>query len=169
MYAKYNKTANRAVYEILSKMSGDDREKDRGSYYGSLSGLFLHIMGGTRFFLGMYKDALKSNDAALKAFASAEKLSIHEGAVSDAQWQELSATLETLDTAYVNMVEALSSADMALPVTIDWYEGNPPEVPLEFMIHQLVAHNTHHRGQISQILDSLKIDNDYSGIGPDCM
>jgi uncharacterized damage-inducible protein DinB len=32
------------------------------------------------------------------------------------------------------------------------------------MLQQIVVHGTHHRGQISQILDSLKIDNDYSGI-----
>jgi uncharacterized damage-inducible protein DinB len=32
------------------------------------------------------------------------------------------------------------------------------------MLHNLGAHGTHHRGQISQILDELKIDNDYSGI-----
>jgi uncharacterized damage-inducible protein DinB len=32
------------------------------------------------------------------------------------------------------------------------------------MLEQHVAHNTHHRGQISQILDSLKIENDFSGI-----
>jgi uncharacterized damage-inducible protein DinB len=32
------------------------------------------------------------------------------------------------------------------------------------MLYNLTAHGTHHRGQISQILDELKIDNDYSGI-----
>jgi uncharacterized damage-inducible protein DinB len=32
------------------------------------------------------------------------------------------------------------------------------------MLHNLSAHGTHHRGQISQILDELKIDNDYSGL-----
>jgi uncharacterized damage-inducible protein DinB len=32
------------------------------------------------------------------------------------------------------------------------------------MLLQLTAHNTHHRGQVSQILDELKIDNDYSAI-----
>jgi uncharacterized damage-inducible protein DinB len=35
---------------------------------------------------------------------------------------------------------------------------------LSFMISQLVVHGTHHRGQISQILDELKIDSDFSGI-----
>jgi uncharacterized damage-inducible protein DinB len=49
-------------------------------------------------------------------------------------------------------------------VKLDWYKGKPATVPLSVMLQQLVTHNLHHRGQISQILDSLKIDNDYSGI-----
>jgi len=58
MYAKYNKVGNRTVYDLLDKMSNDDREKDRGSYYGSLSGIFRHIIGGTQYFLGIYKNRL---------------------------------------------------------------------------------------------------------------
>jgi len=169
MYAKYNQKGNRVIYDTLSKMSGEDREKDRGSYYRSLSGLFCHIMGGTLFFLGMFTDVLKNNDAASKALAAIKGLSVPEGSLDDAQWKKLADVMDTVDAAYVKMAEALSDADMALPVKVEWYGGNPAEVPLLFMFHQLVAHNIHHRGQISQILDSLKIDNDYSGIGIDCI
>ena len=169
MYAKYNLAGNRSVYNILSKMSNDEREKDRGSYYKSLSELFRHNMGATQYFLGMYKGVLKNNDAAIKAIDSIEGVSVPEGTLGDSQWKELDAVLNKIDTAYVKMAEALSDSDMVLVLKIDWYGGNPPEVPLSFMLHQLVIHNTHHRGQISQILDSLKIDNDYSGINPDCI
>ena len=169
MYAKYNQAGNRTIYDILSKMSNDDREKDRGSFYKSLSGLFCHILGGTSYFLGMYKEALKNNGSAQKALASLEGVTVPEGALNDAQWKELKTALDTIDAAYVHMAEALSEADMAQPVKVDWYGGNPPDIPLAVMLHQLAVHNTHHRGQISQILDSLKIDNDYSGIGLDCM
>jgi uncharacterized damage-inducible protein DinB len=55
---------------------------------------------------------------------------------------------------------------MKLPVKIDWFGGNPAEITVSFLLSQLVVHNIHHRGQISQILDSMKIDNDYGGIDP---
>ena len=165
MFAKYNQAGNKAICDILGKMTNDEREKDRGSYYGSLSGLFRHIIGGTCFFLGMHKSALGSNAAALKALAPLESLSRPpEGPISEAQWKELISALDTADAAYVAMTEVLSDADLALPLKIEWYGGNPASVPLSFMFHQLVVHNTHHRGQISKILDSLKIENDYSGI-----
>jgi len=165
IYAKYNQEGNKIILDLLDKMSNDDREKNRDSFYGSLSGLFRHIVGGTQFFLGIYKTALSSNAAALKAISAIENLPRQpEGSLSEAQWKELKSAASAVDAAYVGMVEALSESDLSLPVKIEWYGGNPASVPLSFMLSQLVVHNTHHRGQISQIFDSLKIDNDYSGI-----
>jgi uncharacterized damage-inducible protein DinB len=162
MYAKYNEAGNKAVYDILSKLGNEEREKDRGSYYGSLSGLLRHVIGGTRFFLGMYGAVLSGKAAdSLKVLDSA---SFPEGSLTEAQWEKLGGTLAVIDGAYVNMAAALTEADCRIPLKTEWYGGNPGEVPLSFMLSQLVVHNTHHRGQISQVLDSLKIDNDYSGI-----
>jgi uncharacterized damage-inducible protein DinB len=162
MYAKYNEAGNRAVYDILSKLGNEEREKDRGSYYGSLSGLLRHVIGGTRFFLGMYGAVLGSKAAG--ALNVLDAASWPDGTLTEEQWEKLGRTLETVDRAYVNMAAALTEQDLSLPLKTEWYGGNPAEVPLSFMLSQLVLHNTHHRGQISQILDSLKIDNDYSGI-----
>ncbi|MDR1147406.1 MAG: damage-inducible protein DinB [Spirochaetaceae bacterium] len=165
MYAKYNQAGNKTVYDLLDKMSNDDREKDRGSFCGSLSGLFRHIISGTRFFLGIYKAALSGNTAAAKAISAVETIpKVPEGALSGAQWKELGSIMAAVDAVYVSMAEALKESDLNLPVKVEWYGENHPSVPLSFMLSQLLVHNTHHRGQISQILDTLKIDNDYSGI-----
>jgi uncharacterized damage-inducible protein DinB len=175
IYAKYNQAGNRAIYGILSSLTGEEREKERGSYYGSLSGLLRHVLGGTKFFLGMYKGALADDSgansgegsAAFKALSGVDSISSppDKGVLNEGRWKELGAALEAVDAAYVNMAQALTEEDLSRPVKINWYGGNPASVPLSFMLSQLVVHNAHHRGQISQILDSLKIDNDYSGIG----
>ena len=163
MYARYNQAGNRKIYDILNGMSNEEREKDRGSYYGSLSGLFRHTLGGTWFFLDMFRTPLAGNAAALKSIAALPPLPA-EGPLTEAQWKELGAVLEAVDVAYIGMAEALSVTDLQLPVKLEWYGGNPDSVPLVFILSQLLVHNTHHRGQISQVLDSLKIDNDFSGI-----
>jgi uncharacterized damage-inducible protein DinB len=162
--AKYNREANKTVLAILDKLSNEDREKERGSYYGSLSGLVRHILGGTSFFLGMFKTALPGNAAALKALAPLEGLSVPEGPLTEAQWKGLAAAFEAADGAFINLVAALSDEDFKAPVKVDWYGGKPASAPLYFMLQYFIAHGTHHRGQASQILDELKIDNDYSGI-----
>jgi uncharacterized damage-inducible protein DinB len=165
MYAKYNYAGDKTIYGLLDKMSNEDREKDRGSFYSSLSGLFRHIIGGTRFFLGIYKATLGGNTAAERAISVIENLpQLPEGPLSEVQWKELESTMAAIDAAYVGMAEALKESDLNLPVKIEWYGGNPASTPLSFMLGHHLVSNTHHRGQISQILDSLKIDNDYSGI-----
>jgi uncharacterized damage-inducible protein DinB len=163
MFAEYNREANRKVFALLDKLSGDEREKDRGSYYKSLSGLFMHVVGVNKFFMGLYKGALSGKPAALKIVEDALAIGLPEGKLSDAQWKEVSASFPKLDDALVNLTDALDEKDFSLPVK--WFTGDPATVPLSFMLHQLTAHNIHHRGQISQILDELKIDNNYSGIG----
>jgi uncharacterized damage-inducible protein DinB len=163
-FARYNREADQAVVSIMKDISHDEREKDRGSYYKSLSGLLVHILGGTKFFLGMFKTAVPHNDAAVKAADAVDGIALPEGPLSEALWKQLQADIAAADDAYVKFVAALTDADMKAPLKIDWYGGNPAAVPLYFMLQQLTAHGTHHRGQISQILDALKIENDYSGI-----
>jgi uncharacterized damage-inducible protein DinB len=162
-FAKYNQEANKKVLDLLDKLSNEEREKERGSFYHSLSGLIRHVGGGTLFFSGLFRGALGSAPA-VKALGALDKISFPKDSLSEAQWKQAAADLQALDQALVDFTAALSEADLAAPVKLDWYGGNPADVPLSFMFYQLTAHNTHHRGQISQILDELKIDNDYSGI-----
>jgi uncharacterized damage-inducible protein DinB len=166
MFAKHNKEADKAFLAVLNRLSNEEREKARGSYYKSLSGLAAHIMGGTLFFLGMFREAAGKNAAALKALCPLEKITAPGGKLTPAQWKKFAADLGTVDDAYVKFVSALSEAEFKIQMKTDWYNGKPASVPLYFMLGQLVSHGTHHRGQISQILDKLKIDNDWSGIGP---
>jgi uncharacterized damage-inducible protein DinB len=162
--ALYNQAADKAFLSILNGLSNDERERDRGSYYKSLSGLAAHILGGTVHILGMFKDAVAQNDAASRALAALQAVSLSRGPFSEAQWKQLAADIETADSAYIDFAKALTDADLQSPVKVAWYKGNPDSVPLFFMLNQATTHGTHHRGQISQILDAMKIDNNYSGM-----
>ena len=163
-FAKYNEEANKTIAGILGKLSNDDREKDRKSYYKSLSGLYRHNVGGTVFFLSVFASAVHENKEAQKALEGLAKYEDFTGKLSETQWKKVLSFSKIADKALVDFISALKEEEFSAPVKIEWYKGKPPSVPLWFMLQQHAAHNTHHRGQISQILDSLKIDNDYSGI-----
>jgi uncharacterized damage-inducible protein DinB len=163
-FARYNEEANKTIAGILDKLTNDDREKSRKSYYGSLSGLFMHNTGGTVYFLSLFGAAVPGNAEAQKALAPLAKVEELKGKLDEAGWKKALSNAKIVDKALVGFIEALKDKDFEAPVKIDWYGGKPAEVPLRFMLQQHVAHNIHHRGQISQVLDSLKIDNDYSGI-----
>ncbi|MDR1390344.1 MAG: damage-inducible protein DinB [Treponema sp.] len=126
------------------------------------SGLFRHIIESTNYTLRLCR-ALK-NRVVQKALVSLDGISLPNDGLYEAQWKSLKSALETIDNGFVNFIGALEDGDLKAPVKIDWYDGNPADVPLCFMLHNLSVHGTHHRGQISQILDELKIDNNYSGL-----
>jgi uncharacterized damage-inducible protein DinB len=167
IFASQNADANAKIISILDKLSNEDREKDRGSYYGSLSALVRHILDGTRFLTSLFTKTFAANGGAAKALAIISGLpKTPEGALDAKQWETLCAAVKEADAAYISLTEALTDADLAASVEAPIFGGNPASVPAAFMFQNLVAHNLHHRGQISQILDSLKIDNNYSGISP---
>jgi len=163
-FAKYDQEANKTVAGILEKLSNEDREKDRKSYYKSLSELFRHNTGCTVYFLSMLKEAVPNNSNAQKALQPLAKFKELNGKLNEDQWKQAVAQSKIIDKALVDFISALEEEDYEAPVKLDWYKGRPPAAPLWFMLEQQTAHNTHHRGQISQILDSLKIEHNFSGI-----
>lgn len=161
MYARSTKQTNASVLALLDGLSNEAREEDRKSYYKSLSGLARHILDGTIYFQGLFRASFPE---AAKLLKPAEGLAVPEGALSSGQWEELKASVERADRATIDLIEALGEKELGHPIKLDWYDGKPASVPFFFLAHQLFEHGTHHRGQISQILDELGVEHDFSGI-----
>jgi uncharacterized damage-inducible protein DinB len=162
MYARYTRRANASVFALLDALSLEARNENRKSYYKSLSGLASHVGGCALYFHGLFR---ASFPAAAKALKSAEGLKVSEKSeLSSTEWSELEKACAIADQATIDLVQALNEEELAHPVNLDWYDGKPDAVPLCFLAHQLFVHGTHHRGQISQILDEMGIEHDFSGI-----
>jgi uncharacterized damage-inducible protein DinB len=161
IFAKQSADANAAVIALLDKMPAPEREKERGSYYHSLMELVRHILGGTGFLCGTIKDAVASNSAAQTALKTLSDL---PRLPEKPEWDALKKTLAQADAAFIELTKALGEDCLNAQVDAAFFKWGVPSVPVAFMLQQLIAHNLHHRGQISQILDELKIDNNYSGI-----
>jgi len=162
MYARYAKRANESAFSLLDGVSNEALNEDRKSYYGSLAGLAAHIVGATLYFHSLYRASSPAVAAALKATEGLK--TPHDKEVSPAEWLELRRIGKSADQATIDMIQALDDGALNTPVRLDWYGGDPDAVPLGFLAHQLFVHGTHHRGQLSQILDSMGIEHDYSGI-----
>jgi uncharacterized damage-inducible protein DinB len=163
MYARYLQDKDKKIYALLDGLSNADREKDRGSYYKSLSGLFRHFSGGAGFLVGMCAAALPEGSAAKKAGVF-DKVDIPEGELTEAQWKALKPIMEKADQTVVDFTSKLTEDELKVPAKAPWMKE---PVPLFFMLNMFITHQIHHQGQVSQILDELKIDNDYSGLAPD--
>ena len=163
-FAKFNEESNKVIAAELGKLDNKEREKNRKSHFGSLSEIFRHNTGATVYFLSLYKTAVLNNADAIKALEALSKITMLKGNLTEDQWKKAVANSKIADKALIEFISALKDRDFEASVEVNWYKGKPPAAPLWFMLQQQVTHNTHHRGQISQIFDSLKIENDFSGI-----
>ncbi|MDR1932257.1 MAG: DUF664 domain-containing protein [Spirochaetales bacterium] len=163
MYAQYMEKTNAVIVELLSKLNEAERERDRGSYYKSLSGLARHILSAAVYFQGLFASALSPDSKAVKAL-KAVKVTIPEKKVDDAEWKILAESFAKVDAATLKFIRALDESEYTLKAKVPWYNGKPSSVPVFFLFNQLVMHTVHHQGQISQILDELKVQHDFSSI-----
>lgn len=161
MYARYAERADSDVVKLYGGLSLEARNADKGAYYGSLNGLLGHLLGGTLYFHSLYRASHPGTFPASERIAA---LSSSEEALDEAGWEKLKRSLAEADRASVDLASSLDEKGLSLPIKLDWYGGNPAEVPLGFLFNQMIVHGIHHRGQISQILDEMKVEHDFSGI-----
>jgi uncharacterized damage-inducible protein DinB len=158
-YAKYLQDKDKKIYALLDGLSNEDREKERGSYYHSLSGLYRHCVGCLGFFMGILQAGLAADSAAKKVSMPSGK--VPEGTLTDAQWKALKPLAEDASKALVDFAAALTEAETTASIQPPWLKA---PLPLWFGANMLFTHQVHHQGAIAQILDELKVDNDFSGI-----
>jgi uncharacterized damage-inducible protein DinB len=162
MYAKYTQRANASVITLLDGLSEEARNENRKSYYKSLSGLASHFFGAVPFFHGLLRTAVPPVSSALKA---TEGLKVPRGdSLSADQWSELKKIVTITDQATVDFIAGLAESDFVHPVKVEWFRGKPDAVPVHYLLSTIVTHGIHHRGQISQILDEMGIEHNFSGI-----
>jgi uncharacterized damage-inducible protein DinB len=164
MYARYIQTTDETVLDLVGRLSVEDREKERGSYYKSLSGLARHILFGSVFFHGLFRAALPAGSKAIAALEPAKDIKVSDGPLDAAGWTAFVKTFALADAATVKFTDALDEAQLELPVAVPFYGGNPATIPLYFLFDQLLVHTVHHQGQISQILDELKVEHNFTSI-----
>lgn len=160
MYAKYTQSANASVIELLDCLTEDDRNKDRKSFFKSLSGLACHALGSFGYFHGLFRGTVSA--PALKASEGLE--APESDRLSQAEWSELKKAAAIADQATVDFIRGLDEKDFTRQVKVEWFGGDPESVPLHYLLSVFIMHGVHHRGQISQILDEMGIEHDYSGI-----
>lgn len=163
-FAQYNKRANREMYEVLSKLTDRARKRDCGSLFGSMHKILNHLIVGDLHWLNRFKP-IYPDSAVLKnprltplnlswahdlheefEALHQERIFVDEKII--AWFEELPANLYTKRFQYSDSVGKLRDA-MA---------GQA----FEF----LFLHQIHHRGQISQVLDSLGLPNNFADNGP---
>ena len=159
--ARYNREANAAMLAILAKAPVDVVKADQKVYYKSILGTFQHIvlaeLSWLKRYEGFFHTATLERSALLKRDANELKADSGESLAACA------ALSSEVDALFVAFAESLSEADLEKRVKYTNAKGEQLERVYWQTIFHVLNHGTHHRGEISAILDINGVANDVSG------
>ncbi len=161
--ARYNARANTEMYEVVSALTGKALHRDTGSWFGSIHGILNHVLVAEFFWLNRFKPI----------FPESRVLSDPRLSPSNLSWQRpLHEDLEEMknDQKFVDgqIIAWFEECPMdRYPGAFEYRDsaGNSRSAVAAAAFQYLFLHGIHHRGQISQILDTLGLPNNFADNG----
>ncbi len=136
--ALYNRLANERLYEACAALSDEERRRDRKAFFGSIHATLNHIMVGDRIWLAR--------------FESCEVPSTGLNAELYSDFAELAAARRIEDARIEAFAARLTPDDTSGNISYVNNEGRALEDPKGLLLFHLFNHQTHHRGQIHDML-----------------
>jgi uncharacterized damage-inducible protein DinB len=143
MMAHYNRLANERLYECCARLSDAERKKNRRAFFKSIHGTLNHIMVGDRNWMTRFEGGV----------ASSARLDI----ILYDDFNELRAARVREDERIERFAAALN--EEFLDGEIAWVnnEGKKYSDPIRVLLAHLFNHQTHHRGQVHDMLSQAGI------------
>lgn len=144
-FARYNRWMNEKLYAICDGMSDEERKRDLGAPFQSIHGTFNHLLLVDRLWLGRFQNE-----------------EFHFKSLGDelySDFDELCHERSKTDDAIDAWIATLSESDLASAFTFHSRSRNQDNTFLlsSVMLH-FFNHQTHHRGQISAMIETLGYD-----------
>jgi uncharacterized damage-inducible protein DinB len=160
-FAKYNSSVNQSVLDLVSPLKKDEIMKETKAYYPSIFATMLHILATDLGWLRRYRDNLKDSNALNRCdLLSLEEKDLKKEFESD--YTKLFQYRKTLDEVIILFVQDLDETRLDSNLRYRNYKGEDVQKELWKTLLHWFNHQTHHRGQISVLLDLLGVDHDFS-------
>jgi uncharacterized damage-inducible protein DinB len=143
MMARYNRLANERLYDCCARLSDAERKKDRQAFFKSIHATLNHIMVGDRNWMTRFEGGTAS--------------SAHLDAVLYDDFDELRAARVREDERIERFAAGLSAEFLDGEVAYFTHEGKPSRNPTRMLLAHLFNHETHHRGQVHDMLSQAGI------------
>ena len=143
MLARYNALANRRLYAACARLDEAELMRQRPAFFKSIHGTLNHILLGDRIWLDR--------------FAGREVPSTGLDAVLYADFAALRAAREAEDERIERFAAGLTDAFLAGTIRYVNNEGREMEDPVDLLVMHLFNHQTHHRGQVHDMLSQTTV------------
>lgn len=156
LMANYNQWINDKIYTAANELGTELVSQDLGAFFGSVLGTLNHIMVADIIWLKRFATHPAN-------FRSIEFLSNIENpksldALLFSDLQLLQKERKHLDQAIIALTEEATEADYNQTLTYSSLKGAPARKKFGFVMCHFFNHQTHHRGQITTLLNQNGID-----------
>lgn len=159
LLADYNASLNQKICTSIATVPNETLLEDKGAFFGSILGTLNHIMVGDLIWLTRFNQ--HSNYA--NGFTSLSQLS--EFTLPTQLTQTLYSSKEDytrnrleLDSIIIQFIKELAETDLSQTLTYTNTKGAQFSKPFSPLLLHLFNHQTHHRGQVTTLLNQMDID-----------
>ena len=156
LMSQYNQWMNQKVYRAALNMDNKEIERDRGAFFGSISGTLNHIYVADIIWLTRFSCHSKQYQS-LKELPVLESYTNLRASVTD-DFKDLFVLRQELDNIIADWCEEIELADLEHHLKYTDTQNNPYSKNFGRLIQHFFNHQTHHRGQVSTLLFQQGID-----------
>jgi uncharacterized damage-inducible protein DinB len=141
--ALYNRLANERLYSACAELPDGERKKPRRAFFCNMHGTLNHIMVGDRIWLAR--------------FAGGEVPSVGLDTILYEDFAKLSAARAREDARIEAFTVSLDPGFLAKSIAYINNQGRRFNDPVEMLLLHFFNHQTHHRGQVHDMLSQTDI------------
>jgi uncharacterized damage-inducible protein DinB len=144
-FVRYNAWANQKIYAVCATIPDSERKRDLGAFFHSIHATLNHVLLGDRLWLGR----LTGIDFLVNTLGD----ELYAG------FDELQREREITDNELIKILAGYTEADLACDLEYTSVStGKVRSYPLHHVLLHLCNHQTHHRGQVTAMIQRLGFD-----------
>lgn len=143
MLARYNTLANHRLYDTCAKLTDAERKRTRLAFFKSIHGTLNHIMVGDRIWLTRFEGKTIESTGL--------------DAILYEDFDELRKARVSQDERIEAFALGLTEEFIGNTITYRNNQGNIHTDPVDLLVAHFFNHQTHHRGQIHDMLTQTEI------------
>jgi uncharacterized damage-inducible protein DinB len=164
-YARYNKNVNQDIISILKTVPQKKLAQRFKTFFPTIYDMLFHILLSDINWIKRFKTLFGTYESIkMSKMGSYDETRLKEELKGD--YENLFELRGKMDEEMENFIKELKEDDYTRILQYKTYKGEDTEKEMWKVLMQMFNHATHHRGQVSGLLDMLGVENDYSAILP---
>jgi uncharacterized damage-inducible protein DinB len=161
-FAKYNQSVDLSISELVEPLTEEKIKEKTKAFFPSIFETMNHNFMSDLFWLKRFKDGFQDSKALSNEVVSLDFRGLRTEMEGD--YTKLFQYRKQADEVILQLIEEWDENTLKSVFKYKTFKGEAMENNLWKILLQWFNHQSHHRGQISVLLDMIDVKNDYSSM-----